>query len=250
MSTLRVTVAALLVLAVAALAVGWPVGAWIGAGAAWAESHREAAAAAFVGIYVLAAVLAVPGSILTLASGYVFGLPLGVALTSIGSVLGAAAAFGVGRFLARGWVERRVARWPQFRALDSAMHHDGFAILLLARLSPLIPYSLLNYASSITAARLRDYLLATCIGMLPAIVAYVYTGSLAKNVATLTSTHVAAGWPALLALGFAATVALAVLIARRATRALRERLAAEPSLARSGERLAADADPPLPDRAK
>jgi uncharacterized membrane protein YdjX (TVP38/TMEM64 family) len=254
MTALRVAVAALLVLAVAALAVGWPVGTWIGAGAAWAESHREAAGAAFVGVYVLAAVLAVPGSILTLASGYVFGLPLGVALTSIGSVLGAAAAFGVGRFLARGWVERRVAAWPQFRALDSAMHRDGFAILLLARLSPLIPYNLLNYASSITAARLRHYLPATCIGMLPAIVVYVYTGSLAKNVATLASTGVAAGWPArvLLALGFAATVALAVLIARRATRVLRERLAAErePPPAGRGKRLAAEAEPPLPDRAK
>ena len=67
------------------------------------------------------------------------------------------------------------------------MRHDGFPIVLLARLSPLIPYNLLNYVLSVTAARFRDYLLATWIGMLPAIVLYVYTGSLAKSLTTLTS---------------------------------------------------------------
>jgi uncharacterized membrane protein YdjX (TVP38/TMEM64 family) len=124
-------------------------------------------------------------------------------------------------------------------ALDAALHHDGFVIVLLARLSPLIPYNLLNYGLSITAARFRDYLLASWIGMLPAIVVYVYTGSLAKSLATLTSAERAPAWAAdsLLALGFAATVALTVLITRRATRILRERLAAE-------------SQPPLPDRAK
>ncbi len=187
MIALRAAVVALLLAAIVAVAVGWPLGSWITGAAAWAERHREAAGALFVAVYVLAAVLVVPGSILTLAAGYLFGLPLGVALTSAGSVLGAAAAFVVGRFVARDWVARRVATWPRFGALDAAMHHDGFAIVLLARLSPLIPYNLLNYGLSITAARFRDYLLATWIGMLPAIVLYVYTGSLAKSLTTLTS---------------------------------------------------------------
>ncbi len=170
-----------------------------------------------------------PGSILTLAAGYLFGLPLGVALTSAGSVLGAAAAFVVGRYVARDWVAQRIAGRPRFRALDAALHHDGFTIVLLARLSPLIPYNLLNYAIALTAARFRDYVLATWIGMLPATVLYVYAGSLAKSLATLASAGRAPGWAAysLLAVGFAATVGLTVLITRRATRLLRERLAAE-----------------------
>jgi uncharacterized membrane protein YdjX (TVP38/TMEM64 family) len=183
-------------------------------------------------------VLAVPGSILTLAAGYLFGLPLGVALTSTGSVLGAVAAFVVGRFVARDWVAQRVAASPRFLALDAAMRHDGFPIVLLARLSPLIPYNLLNYGLSVTAVRFRDYLPAT-IGMLPAIVLYVYTGSLAKSLTTLTSGGRPPSWAAhsLLAIGFVATAALTVLITRRATRILRERLAAE-------------SQPPLPDRPK
>jgi uncharacterized membrane protein YdjX (TVP38/TMEM64 family) len=239
MSKPRAIVAALLLAAIVAVAAGWPVGPAIAGAAAWAARHREVAAAVFVGVYVLAAVLVVPGSILTLASGYLFGLPLGVALTSAGSLLGAAAAFAVGRFVARDWVEQRIATRPHFHALDAAMHHDGFVIMLLARLSPLIPYNLLNYGLSITAARFRDYALASWIGMLPAIVLYVYTGSLAKSLTTLTSADRAPAWAArsLLAMGFVATVALTVLITRRATRILRERLTAE-------------SQPPLPDRAK
>jgi uncharacterized membrane protein YdjX (TVP38/TMEM64 family) len=226
----RVVIAVLLLAALVAVAVGWPLGTWIVGAATWAQHHRGAAGALFVAVYVLAAVLVVPGSILTLAAGFVFGLPLGVALTSAGSVLGAAAAFLVGRFLARDWVERRIASWPRFQALDAATRHDGFAIVLLARLSPLIPYNVLNYFLGLTAARFRDYLLATWIGMLPATVLYVYAGSLAKSVTTLASGDRAPSWVAqsLLALGFAATIALTLLITRRATQILRERLAVEP----------------------
>ena len=121
MIALRVAVVALLLAAIVAVAIGLPVASWITGAAAWAEPHRDVAGAMFVAVYVLAAVLVVPGSILTLAAGYLFGLPLGVALTSAGSVLGAAAAFVVGRFVARDWVEQRVATWPRFHALDAAM---------------------------------------------------------------------------------------------------------------------------------
>ncbi len=231
MTALRVAAAALLLAAIVAVAVGVPLAAWIAGAAAWSQRHREVAGALFIGVYVLAAVLVVPGSILTLSAGFIFGLPLGVALTSAGSVLGASAAFVVGRFIARDWVARRVAAWSGFGAFAAALHHDGFAIVLLARLSPLIPYSLLNYALALTTARFRDYLLATWIGMLPATVLYVYAGSLAKSVTTLANADSAPSSVTytLLAIGFVATVALTLLIARRATRLLRVRLAAEQS---------------------
>jgi uncharacterized membrane protein YdjX (TVP38/TMEM64 family) len=229
MTRRRLAAAVLLLAVMVAVAVGLPLASWAAGAAAWAQGHRETAGALFVAVYVLAAVLIVPASILTLAAGYLFGLPLGVALTSVGSVLGAMAAFVVGRFVARDWVAQRVAAWPRFGALDAALHHDGFAIVLLARLSPLIPYSLLNYGLSITAARFRDYALATWIGMLPATALYVYAGTLAKDLTTLTSaSHTPSlATQSLVAFGFLATAALTVLITRRATRVLRARLAAE-----------------------
>jgi len=238
MNALRVAVAVLLLAAIAAVAVGFPLASWVAGAAAWSEQHRELAGALFIGVYVLAALLVVPGSILTLAAGYLFGLPLGVALTSAGSVLGAAAAFVVGRFVARDWVERRVATRPRFGAFYAALQHDAFTIVLLARLSPVIPYNLLNYALALTASRFRDYLLATWIGMLPATVLYVYAGSLAKSLTTLASAGGPPGWAAysLLVIGFAATTALTVLITRRATGLLRERLAAESPASAAGPR--------------
>jgi len=229
MTAPRALLLVLLVAAIVAAAAGLPLTRWLVDGAAWAELHPRGAGALFVAAYTVAAVLAVPGTLLTLAAGFVFGLGFGVALVSAGSVLGAIAAFLLGRFVARGWIVRRIADSPRWRALDSAARHDAFKLVLLARLSPLLPYNMSNYAFGLTAVRLRDYALASWVGMLPATVLYVYIGSLAKNVAALRSGQLDAGWPtrALLVGGLIATVGLTLLIAHRATRALRHRLEAD-----------------------
>jgi len=97
MIALRAAVVVLLLAAIVAVAVGWPIGSWIIGTTAWAQRNREAAGTLFVAVYVLAAVLVVPGSILTLAAGYLFGLPLGVARTT-------------------GCRARSARRWPPGRA--------------------------------------------------------------------------------------------------------------------------------------
>ena len=227
MTALRLAAAALLIIAIAAVALLFPLASWVTTATAWAESHRAATGALYVGVYTLAAVLVVPATLITLVSGYLFGLPLGVAFASAGSVLGAAGAFVFGRFVARDWVARRISAWPRFRAFDIATRQDGFIIVLLARLSPLVPYNLLNYALSVTGVRFWDYVLASWIGMLPATVVYVYFGTLAQSVATLVSDEPAPRPAAqvLLVLGLVATVVLTAVIGRRASRVLRDRLA-------------------------
>lgn len=215
-----------LLLALTVTAAVSPVGDWLTEGVAWIESHPGIAWLAFIVAYICAAVLVLPGSILTVAAGFLFGLPIGVVLVSAGSVLGAAAAFLVGRFFARDWVAARIARLPRFNALDAAARRDGFLIVLLSRLSPLFPFNLLNYGFGLTGVRFRDYVLASWIGMLPATIVYVYVGTLAKDVAELTAgrTEGGAGGIALLVVGFVATVLLTVLITRKATRALSAQL--------------------------
>jgi len=229
MTLRRALLLALLVAAIVAAAVGMPLSRWLVDGAGWAENHHYAAGGLFIVAYTAAAVLAVPGTILTLAAGFVFGVAFGAALVSAGSLLGAIAAFLLGRFSTRSWVAERVARSPRLRALVAVTREDGFRIVLLARLSPLLPYNVLNYLFGLTAVRFRDYALGSWLGMLPATVLYVYIGSLTKTVSALTSGNLDAAWPrrVLLVGGFLATVGLTVLIARRATRELRERLAAE-----------------------
>jgi uncharacterized membrane protein YdjX (TVP38/TMEM64 family) len=208
-----------------------PVGEWLTSGVAWIQGHGRLAWGVFIGVYIIATVAVVPGTILTLAAGLLFGLPLGVALVSAGSVLGAAAAFLVGRFLAREWIAQRVASRPSFRALDAATRHEGFLIVLLARLSPLFPFNLLNYGLGLTAVRFRDYFFASWIGMLPATIVYVYLGSLAANIAELASGEIEGGLATqtLLIAGFVATVLLTVLITRKATGVLRAHLGEDES---------------------
>lgn len=224
-------VAALLALA-AGVAV-FPIGEWLLRGIEWIETQGPIAWAVFVLAYIAAAVLLVPGTIPTLAAGFVFGLPLGVALVSAGSVLGAATAFLVGRFFARDWIRGRIANLPRFAALDRAVSHDGFVIVLLTRLSPLFPFNLLNYALGITGVRFRDYFFASWIGMLPATVLYVYIGTLAGSVTELATSELGDGWAtrSLLAGGFVATLILTVLITRKATLALRAHLGQEEAVA-------------------
>jgi uncharacterized membrane protein YdjX (TVP38/TMEM64 family) len=218
--------AVVLLLAMAGLIL--PVREYLSAALGWMASHRESSWLAFIALYVLATVCMVPGLILTLAAGAIFGLLRGVVLVSAASVLGASAAFFIGRTVARGWTQRRIAGWPRFRALDGALAARGFWIVLLTRLSPLFPFNVLNYAYGVTTVRPSDYIAASWLGMLPGTVVYVYAGSAAANLAQALAggAHVGRSGALLLVLGLAATVAVAVLVTRLARAQLERELAA------------------------
>jgi uncharacterized membrane protein YdjX (TVP38/TMEM64 family) len=138
-----------------------------------------------IAVYMVGSVLFVPGSILTIGAGFIFGIPLGTATVSIGSTLGAGTAFLLARTLLRDWIGGRITAHPRFRALDEAVAGQGFKIVLLTRLSPLLPFNLLNYAFGLTKVRLRDYMLASWIGMLPGALLYVSIGAGMKSLAEL-----------------------------------------------------------------
>jgi len=229
MTRLRLFILLALAAGVVAAVIWLPIAAWLAIGVAWVDAHPSWAWPAYVVSYVLATVLVLPGSVLTLAAGFVFGLPLGVALTSIASVTGATCAFLIGRYVARGWVEQRIATNKTFAALDAATRHEGFVIVFLARLSPAFPFNVLNYGLALTAVRLRDYVLASWLGMLPGTVLYVYLGAAAGDLRQLLSGDVDSGLAGrvLLVGGLLATVVLTAVITRKATRALGRHLGTE-----------------------
>jgi uncharacterized membrane protein YdjX (TVP38/TMEM64 family) len=206
----------LLVALLVAAALTLPLQQWLRAAIEWTAANREVAGAAFVALYIVATVCFVPGLPLTLAAGAIFGVVYGSVLVSIGSTLGATAAFFAGRTVARDWVRRRIAAWPKFVAVDRAVESRGFFVVLLTRLSPLFPFFLLNYAYGVTAAKPRDYVLGSWLGMMPATIAYVYAGSLAANVSQALAGEAqlgSTGW-LLLGLGLVATIAVTVLVTR------------------------------------
>lgn len=169
-----------------------------------------------------------PGSILTLGAGVVFGVIRGFILVSVSSTAGATAAFLIGRHLARGAVTRRFADNSTFHAIDKAVAEEGWKIVLLSRLSPVLPFNLLNYAFGLTPVPLRDYVISSWIGMMPGTLMYVYIGSLGGNLARLgingsERIRTPAEWVLFFA-GLAATLAVAVMVTRIARRALSGRI--------------------------
>jgi len=186
------------------------------------ENLGATGAIAFILLYIIATVAFIPGTILTLGAGVVYGAIFGSIYVFIGATLGATTAFLVGRYLAREWVARKIASHHKFQAIDEAVGKEGFKIVLLTRLSPIFPFSLLNYAFSITKVTLKDYFFGS-VGMLPGTVMYVYLGSLAGSLATITSgdrpTNSTLVW-IIRIIGFIATVAATVYVTRIARKAL------------------------------
>jgi uncharacterized membrane protein YdjX (TVP38/TMEM64 family) len=186
------------------------------------ENLGAIGAIAFILLYIVATVAFIPGTILTLGAGVVYGAIFGSLYVFIGATLGATAAFLVGRYLARGWVAKKIASHHKFKAIDEAVGREGFKIVLLTRLSPIFPFSLLNYAFSITQVSLQDYFFGS-IGMIPGTVMYVYLGSLAGSLATIGSsdrpTNSTVVWIMRL-VGFIATVAVTFYVTRIARKAL------------------------------
>jgi len=198
-------------------------GAHIPQFAGWVEGLGVWGMVVFGIAYALATVAFVPGSLLTLAAGALFGVLEGTLLVFCAATLGAGLAFLVSRHLARGFVEERLAGNERFAAIDRAVGGEGRKIVLLLRLSPVFPFNLLNYALGLTRVRFSDYLIGS-VGMLPGTLLYVYYGALAGEVAAVAGgvARRGAGYYGVLALGLIATVAVTAFVTRTARRALHE----------------------------
>jgi uncharacterized membrane protein YdjX (TVP38/TMEM64 family) len=182
----------------------------------------------FILLYNVATVLLIPGSVLTLGSGLLFGVFWGSIYVFIAATLGATWAFLIGRYLARDWVMGKVQENAKFQAIDRAIAREGLKIVFLTRLSPIFPFNLLNYALGITQVSLKDYVIGS-LGMIPGTILYVYIGSLAGDVATLGMSQPidpqAQMWKWILQIvGFIATVAVTIYITKVAKTALNESL--------------------------
>jgi len=169
----------------------------------WLAGHPAAGVLAVILVYIVATVCFVPGSVLTIGVGYAFGrafdqhLFLGVLLAStavfVGASSGSLCCLLLGRYLFRAPVLRLAAKYPVFRAIDRALEGNGFQIMLLLRLSPLIPYNALDYISGVTSISIVHYSLAL-LGLLPGTVAFCYIGATASSLADGTEASEHAGF--------------------------------------------------------
>src|SRR5690242_6708551 len=172
----------------------------------------------FIRLYGVATVLFIPGSALTLGAGALFGVVWGSVYVSIGSTLGATAAFLVGRYFARDAIARKIEGNARFAAIDKAVANEGWKIVGLTRLSPVFPFTLLNYAFGLTKVKLSHYVLASWLGMMPGTAMYVYVGSLAKAAAS-GHTRSTGEW-VFYGVGLLATVVVTIFVTHIAKKAL------------------------------
>ncbi len=188
----------------------------------WVESLGAAAPVLFVLVYAAAAILLAPASVLTIAAGAAFGIWKGAGLVLVGAALGAVASFLIARYFARDRVAARLAADPRLEEVDRAVGESGFRIMFLMRLSPAFPFALQNYALGLTRVRFAHYV-AALVGMLPGTLVYVYSGSVAREVAAAAGAAPARtpAYYAVLALGLVATIAVTVIITRVARRSLK-----------------------------
>jgi len=213
-----------LVAVVMLVSVGRQVGGRLPQFAEWVNGLGVWGPAVFIAGYAGATVAFVPGSVLTLAAGAIFGLVRGITYVMLGATVGASLAFLVARYIARGAIEQRLDGNRRFAAIDRAVGREGLKIVLLLRLSPVFPFNLLNYALGLTNVRFVDYFIA-CLGMIPGTLLYIYYGKLAGDVAQLAGGAAAgrrAEYYVVLVLGLVATVVVTTIVTRTARRALKE----------------------------
>ena len=196
--------------------------------AEWVEAQGALGPVVFIAAYAVGTVAAVPGAVLTMVGGAIFGLAWGTLWVFCAATLGSASAFLIARYVARDAIEKKIQGNEKFAAIDRAVGQQGRKIVFLLRLTPVFPFSLGNYALGLTRVRFIDYLLGG-FGMLPGSFLFVYYGKTVGDLAAIaagTEVDGGSGQQALTVVGLVATVIVTVLITRVARKALREATAA------------------------
>lgn len=201
-----------------------PLKSWLVRVLTWVQGLGPWAPVFVAAFYIVACVLFLPGSVLTLGAGFLFKVVVGTITVSIGSTLGACAAFIVGRTIGRQWISSKIAANEKFAAIDNAVGKEGFKIVLLTRLSPVFPFNLLNYAFGLTKVSFWRYAFASWLGMLPGTVMYVYFGAGLRSLAAAAAGKVETGTAGRIFfwVGLAVTIAVTLFITQIARRALQQ----------------------------
>src|SRR5438477_2120557 len=202
-----------------------PVQQWLRSFNDWVGQMGLAGIFIFIGVYVVATVLLVPGAILTIGAGFAFGLWKGFLAVSTAATLGASLAFLVARFVARDKIEAMAGRNTKFQRIDNAIGKQGAKLVFLLRLSPVIPFNLSNYFYGLTAVKFWPYVLASWIGMMPGTFLYVYIGTAGKAaVSAAGGKAVKQGWQywTFMSMGLVATIVVTIWVTKIARDSLKK----------------------------
>jgi uncharacterized membrane protein YdjX (TVP38/TMEM64 family) len=164
---------------------------WIEEFGVWSEQHKVEGAFALAGIYCIAAVFLIPAALLTIVAGFILGLPVGCCAVILGATLGSCLAFINARFLFRQWVnDYFISKYATIRALSHVIKQNQFKVVLLLRLSPIVPYNALNYCLGVMPLDFVPFIVSSFFGMMPGTLLYVYIGSTAASITDVATGNV------------------------------------------------------------
>jgi uncharacterized membrane protein YdjX (TVP38/TMEM64 family) len=226
-SNTRWILAVLVVVALSVLAAVLPVKNWIREFVEWVQHLGPWGIVIFIAAYALATVLFLPGWIFTVSAGLIYGIAGGTLVALGGAVIGATLSFLIARYLLRRNIEEYAARSPRFGAIDRAIGKEGWKIIGLLRLSPLIPFNLSNYFYGITSVSLGAYVIVSAICMIPGTLLYAYLGALGQAGVSGGDGRRSIWQYVLLGIGLLATIAVTILVSRIAKNALKKTGAVE-----------------------
>lgn len=202
-----------------------PVTEWLEQLGRLNDQYPVAVPVAYVVAVTIATVALFPGWISMMLGGLLFGVLPGLPFALLGITAGAYGAFLAGRALGRSWVEKRMGDSLKLQALDEAVNAQSFYIVFLTRFAIVLPFNVLNYAFGLTRVKSMTYVTATALGMLPAVLLYVYLGTLADDFGAILAGDVrpASGAYWIAAIAIVAIVAVIWIVQRAAKRALRQK---------------------------
>jgi len=180
----------------------------------------------FIGLYALCCLLFIPGSILTISAGAIYGFWFGSALVLIGNGVGSVLCLLITRVFLRDWVKKKINKYPKLRAIEKAVAGDDWRLVFLTRLSPIMPFSLINYSLGLTKISPWRFLLATELGAVPAVAVYVYIGTLMGSLAEIgpdMKAHQPIEW-AFQGAGLLVAIGVTIYVTRLATKAFNSRV--------------------------
>jgi len=187
----------------------------------WVPTLGAVGVVVFILAHAVATMLFLPGWIFTLAAGLIYGVSRGTAVALTGTVLGSSAAFLCGRYLVREHVSAVTEGNEKFAAIDRAIGEQGWKIVALLRLSPIVPFNASNYFCGITAVPFWRYVIASAVGMLPGTLLYAYLGGAGKAGLSGEGNQSTLKW-LFLGIGLLATILVTIIVARTAKRALKD----------------------------
>ena len=213
----KIAIGALVIGAIIAAYSLLPLNEWISSFQNWVKGYGALGWIIFIIVYAIATFALVPGALLTIAAGVIWGL-WGFPIVVAGAVVGSAISFLVARYALFERVQKMLETRPKLRAVNDAISDEGWKVVFLLRLSPALPFSLQNWFLGITSVGFWSSQIATLVGILPGTLLYVWIGSLGGQAGDDMSTvkYIVFG------VGLLATLAVTILVTRKAQEKLKQ----------------------------